>query len=197
MHTGKKLSRLDFEELRGFEGIRKATIDFDGFPLNIGIAHGLGGSLYTLLRWYGYKKITPDKQFFDQLNHIIQKEIPQGCGVCIPWQSEGINKEFHTMSGWCNGSAGILMLLSEVAKISNGLAGRAYALVYYSQVTNTKIWHQRALKLIDQAIKQSEHIDTEEMPMHSLYKGQLGVALSACEIENANKSFMPFFASEP
>ena len=44
LHTGKKLSRLDFEELRGFEGIRKATIDFDGFPLNIGIAHGLGNA---------------------------------------------------------------------------------------------------------------------------------------------------------
>jgi len=44
LHTGKKLSRLDFEELRGFEGTRKATIDFDGFPLNIGIAHGLGNA---------------------------------------------------------------------------------------------------------------------------------------------------------
>ena len=44
LHTGKKLSRLDFKELRGFEGIRKATIDFNGFPLNIGIAHGLGNA---------------------------------------------------------------------------------------------------------------------------------------------------------
>ncbi len=44
VHTGKKLPKLDFEELRGLEGIRRATIDFNGLPLNIGIAHGLGNA---------------------------------------------------------------------------------------------------------------------------------------------------------
>jgi len=44
LYTGKKLSRLDFNELRGMDGVRQATIDFDGFPLNIGIAHGLGNA---------------------------------------------------------------------------------------------------------------------------------------------------------
>jgi NADP-reducing hydrogenase subunit HndD len=44
LHTGKKLSHLEFDELRGMEGVRQATIDFDGFPLNIGIAHGLGNA---------------------------------------------------------------------------------------------------------------------------------------------------------
>ena len=44
VHTGKTLDKVDFKELRGFEGIRSATIDFDGFPLNIGIAHGLGNA---------------------------------------------------------------------------------------------------------------------------------------------------------
>ena len=44
IYTGKKLERLDFTELRGMEGVRSATIDFDGLPLNIGIAHGLGNA---------------------------------------------------------------------------------------------------------------------------------------------------------
>ncbi len=44
VHTKKTLERLDFEELRGMEGIRSATIDFDGLPINIGIAHGLGNA---------------------------------------------------------------------------------------------------------------------------------------------------------
>jgi NADP-reducing hydrogenase subunit HndD len=44
LHTGKTLSKVDFEELRGLEGIRQATIDFGGFPLKIGIAHGLGNA---------------------------------------------------------------------------------------------------------------------------------------------------------
>lgn len=44
LHTGKSLTKVDFQELRGLEGIRHATIDFGGFPLKIGIAHGLGNA---------------------------------------------------------------------------------------------------------------------------------------------------------
>ena len=44
LHTGNKLPRIDFEELRGLEGIRQATIDFDGVPVKIGIAHELGNA---------------------------------------------------------------------------------------------------------------------------------------------------------
>jgi NADP-reducing hydrogenase subunit HndD len=44
LQTGKKLERLDFTELRGLEGVRSATIDFNGLPINIGIAHGLGNA---------------------------------------------------------------------------------------------------------------------------------------------------------
>ncbi|MGA1978312.1 MAG: NADH-dependent [FeFe] hydrogenase, group A6 [Bacteroidales bacterium] len=44
LYTGKKLQRLDFNELRGLEGVRSATIDFDGTPINIGIANGLGNA---------------------------------------------------------------------------------------------------------------------------------------------------------
>lgn len=44
VHTGKELPKIDFEELRGFDGVRVATVDVDGLPLVIGIAHGLGNS---------------------------------------------------------------------------------------------------------------------------------------------------------
>jgi NADP-reducing hydrogenase subunit HndD len=44
VQTGKKLQKVDFTELRGMEGIRHATIDFDGLPIKIGIAHGLGNA---------------------------------------------------------------------------------------------------------------------------------------------------------
>lgn len=44
VHTGKPLPRIDFTELRGLEGVRSATIDFDGIPIRIGIAHGLGNA---------------------------------------------------------------------------------------------------------------------------------------------------------
>lgn len=44
VYTGKPLPKIDFTELRGMEGIRSATIDFNGLPINIGIAHGLGNA---------------------------------------------------------------------------------------------------------------------------------------------------------
>ena len=44
LHTGKKLDKIEFESVRGTEGLRKATVDIDGFPLKVGIAHGLGNA---------------------------------------------------------------------------------------------------------------------------------------------------------
>ncbi|HHV86447.1 MAG TPA: 2Fe-2S iron-sulfur cluster binding domain-containing protein [Petrimonas sp.] len=44
LYTGKTLDKVEFSELRGMEGIRSATVDFDGLELNIGIAHGLGNA---------------------------------------------------------------------------------------------------------------------------------------------------------
>jgi NADP-reducing hydrogenase subunit HndD len=44
LFTGKTLEKVDFEALRGFEGIRSASVDFNGTPINIGIAHGLGNA---------------------------------------------------------------------------------------------------------------------------------------------------------
>ena len=44
VHTGKTLPRVDFEETRGFQGIKEATIDFDGFPLKIAVAYSLGNA---------------------------------------------------------------------------------------------------------------------------------------------------------
>jgi len=44
LHTGKTLAKVDFEQLRGLEGIREAKVDFAGTEIRIGIAHGLGNA---------------------------------------------------------------------------------------------------------------------------------------------------------
>lgn len=44
IYTKQSLPKVEFEELRGLEGIRSATIDFNGTPIKIGIAHGLGNA---------------------------------------------------------------------------------------------------------------------------------------------------------
>ncbi|MGL4799139.1 MAG: NADH-dependent [FeFe] hydrogenase, group A6 [Cellulosilyticaceae bacterium] len=42
--TGETLGKVEFEELRGFEGVRAATVKVGEMDLNIGIAHGLGNA---------------------------------------------------------------------------------------------------------------------------------------------------------
>lgn len=44
IHTGKTLEKVDFEQLRGMDGIRSASVDFEGTEIRIGIAHGLGNA---------------------------------------------------------------------------------------------------------------------------------------------------------
>lgn len=44
LYTGKEADKIVFDELRGFDGIRKATVNFEGQDINIGIAHGLGNA---------------------------------------------------------------------------------------------------------------------------------------------------------
>jgi len=70
VHTKKTLEKVDFEELRGFEGIRSAIIDFDGLPINIGIAHGLGNA----------RKLLEDIKAGKSAFHAIEiMACPGGC----------------------------------------------------------------------------------------------------------------------
>ncbi len=70
VYTKKSLPKVDFEELRGLEGIRAATIDFDGLPINIGIAHGLSNARKLL------EEIREGKSTF----HAIEiMACPGGC----------------------------------------------------------------------------------------------------------------------
>ncbi len=42
--TKKSLDKVDFNNIRGLDGIREATIDIDGLELKVAIAHGLGNA---------------------------------------------------------------------------------------------------------------------------------------------------------
>ena len=70
LHTKKPLPKVDFEELRGMEGVREAIIDFDGLPIHIGIAHGLGNA----------RKLLEDIQSGKSHYHAIEiMSCPGGC----------------------------------------------------------------------------------------------------------------------
>jgi len=68
--TGETLERIDFDQLRGLEGIREATVKIGDIDLKIGIAHGLGNARKLL------EDIKSGKQFF----HAIEiMACPGGC----------------------------------------------------------------------------------------------------------------------
>lgn len=46
--NGNKIEQIDFEQLRGSEGIREATVTINGSDFNIAIAHGLGNARQLL-----------------------------------------------------------------------------------------------------------------------------------------------------
>jgi NADP-reducing hydrogenase subunit HndD len=70
LQTKKPLPKVDFEELRGMEGVREAVIDFDGIPIHIGIAHGLGNA----------RKLLEDIQSGRSHYHAIEiMSCPGGC----------------------------------------------------------------------------------------------------------------------
>jgi iron-only hydrogenase group A len=48
--TGKELANVDFYEVRGFEGIKEATVDVDGIKVNVAVAHTLGNARKVLDR---------------------------------------------------------------------------------------------------------------------------------------------------
>jgi len=68
--TGETLPRIDFDQLRGLEGIREATVNIGGFDLKIGIAHGLGNA----------RKLLESIKSGEQEFHAIEiMACPGGC----------------------------------------------------------------------------------------------------------------------
>jgi NADP-reducing hydrogenase subunit HndD len=70
LFTGQNLDKVEFEQLRGLEGIRSAKIDFNGQEINIGIAHGLGNAR---------KLLNEVKQGASQYHAIEIMACPGGC----------------------------------------------------------------------------------------------------------------------
>jgi len=68
--TGKTLEKVEFNELRGLEGVRKATIKVGEHDINIGIANGLGNARKLL------ELVSAGKENF----HAIEiMACPAGC----------------------------------------------------------------------------------------------------------------------
>ncbi|HUD27087.1 MAG TPA: lanthionine synthetase LanC family protein [Burkholderiaceae bacterium] len=178
----------------------------------LGIAHGWGGLIFALLRWARASGRPPDLAVRDRLDELAMLAEPDGAGARWPVVRGGSS----FMDGWCNGSAGHVMLcalafevtgdarfgeLAERAAISAwnsdiplgtlccGQAGIGYALLAVHRVTGSQRWVERARGCARlAAADRSPHFLRD-----ALYKGAVGVALLAEELNAPAAAAMPLF----
>jgi hypothetical protein len=191
---------------------------------NLGIAHGWAGLLYATQRYCTVTGASVPAAFTDRLEQLFECARPRGRGLEWPWrQSATHDRDYVAMPGWCNGAAGIAHVACfahrqtgdarwlEYAEgaawqaweagdgpinLCCGLAGRAYALLELHRATNDSQWLTRAHSLVDRTVKAAPSLRTPEHPPHSLFKGELGLAVLLGEIERPEIASMPMFGEE-
>ena len=193
----------------------------EGKGLNLGVAHGWGGVLFALLRWHEVGRRGSLESGIDtHLGDLAAQAEAAGEGLRWRWITGRPGpKEF--MAGWCNGSGGLahLWTLAErlygsddygelarraalnayeeppaIGDLCCGAAGRAYAMLDLYRHTGDGLWVDRARGLADRA---ATLIREWSLRRDSLYKGEIGVALLAADLDEPERSCMPLFDKEP
>jgi len=189
----------------------------------LGIAHGWAGFVYASLAWSRATAVAVDPRAlnrFDELLELLDDGLESGNGmpIVVPGHPMGRGMA-RTMAGWCHGQAGhsfLLLLAANVlgdrslvdsaarlgerayesdermANLCCGLAGRSYNMLALAKATDEKIWERRAKELLTKAV---EGTACDAWP-NSLYKGRVGLALLAVEIERPDLAAMPLFEDE-
>lgn len=146
---------------------------------NLGIAHGWAGVLYATLCWAASAREPLPKNLPERLEQLAACAEALGKGLRWKWdlampQSAGSG----WMPGWCNGSAGHVMLWAQaygqiqdprflawaegagwtawetpspVANLCCGFAGQAYAMLCLYRLTRDGCWLERARELTNRA----------------------------------------------
>lgn len=188
----------------------------------LGAAHGWAGILHAILQWRGVvrSEILPGDAAA-RLRELAALAAPLGRGWYWPIAAGPRRVQHGLVASWCNGAAGYVPLwlaahrsLGEGlfvdlavgagwtayeapvsgADLCCGLAGRAYALLALHRHTADGAWLERARELAGRAAA-AAGAAPQDWP-DSLYKGTVGVALLAADLEQPERSAMPLFETE-
>lgn len=205
-----------WEEVDAFPPIREfADIGY------LGIAHGWAGILYATMRWAEASGSAMPASLRQRLEQLADLAEHKGRGIRWPVYTETRSHTLEPyMAGWCHGSAGYVHLwmlarrmfkdetylaLAEGAtwnaweepdangSLCCGLAGRAYALLNVYRATGESEWLRRAHHLANKA---AVGIRGRHLPVDSLYKGEVAIAVLAADLSKPEWSSMPFFEEE-
>jgi len=187
----------------------------------LGAAHGWAGYLFALLRWSDVSATDAPAGIADRLDQLAALATPAGRGLRWTHEAGTLSPGGGLAASWCNGAAGYVALwtlahtrlredrwarLAEQAAWTTaecavlaacdlccGLAGRAYALLTLHRHSGDEAWLVRARRLADLA---ATSVRDDALRRDSLYKGELGVALLAAELEAPESARMPLFEAE-
>jgi hypothetical protein len=185
----------------------------------LGAAHGWAGHLYAQLRWAEASGGAPPDGVKERLEELGHLALPLGRGLVWP-RELGAPDDGALAASWCNGAAGHVFLWSLASRLVDdayarlaegaawtaleaapvpgdlccGLAGRAYALLALHRATGERIWLARARVLAEGA---AAAVREHALRPDSLYKGTIGVAVLAADLERSDEAAMPFFEREP
>jgi eukaryotic-like serine/threonine-protein kinase len=178
----------------------------------LGIAHGWAGLMFALLRWTRATQRNAQPLLAAKLDELAELANPYEGGVC--WTMS--NNSSSLMQGWCHGTAGYTILFALAHEVlgvpryadlaeraaasawdietSNGSlccgnAGNGYAFLAAYRLTGDRLWLERARV----AARRASGDSSEFFFRDSLYKGALGVALLASELDRPATAAMPLF----
>ena len=187
---------------------------------SLGAAHGWAGYLYALLRWSESAGAGPPDGLRERLEQLGELGQPAGRGLRWPHETGVGVPDTALAASWCNGAAGFVPLwIAAHRKLGDetyarwaqmaawsayeapaapgdlccGFAGRAYALLTLHRQADERHWLARARALADRA---ATSVRANSLRRDSLYKGEVGVALLAADLQAPKYACMPLFEAE-
>jgi serine/threonine-protein kinase len=225
-HFGRELA-----ELRSAgDGLYRAMVQrmedrapiWSAGPENLGIAHGWGGVLYSLIHWLHVSGRPLESPIGERLEELADQAVPHGDSLRWPWVARGEAGDIEILhsAGWCNGNAGLVQLwllahdvepddryleraiasaraLESEQNIAShlccGASGFAYALLRLFCATQDELWLERARWIIERSISALPG-GLERQNRASLFRGELGIAVVASEFAAPGDARMPAFS---
>ena len=215
--VGDKLAATIWEKLGAEPPIAEGqTIGY------LGIAHGWAGFIYARLAWARVTATPVPHAVLDRLDQLAELADGEGSQLQLPVVVRGHalgQGMVPWMDGWCHGQAGHVFLrllasrvladagqieaalrLGEAAftgsedfgNLCCGLAGRAYSMMALFRASGDRMWLERARLLSSRAASGTV---CDRWP-NSLYKGRVGLAVIAAELERPELAAMPLFEGE-
>lgn len=188
---------------------------------HLGLAHGWAGLIYTALLWSQTTGTTVSPAVEVRLLELAELAERTPHGLAWPWQ---LGRKGQFVPGWCNGHAGHVFLWALAHRVYGeaaylrlaegvameafhstvaaptlccGAAGQAYSQLAMFRLTGDNEWLDRARQLTRNAVSQCHSIrrNREQALPFSFYKGDVGVAVVAAEINEPRYASMPLFES--